>query len=586
MDSWSLFFIDLCNRSINAGWLILAVILFRSIFRRAPKQVICCLWGLVGFRLICPFSIESIYSLIPSRATIPSDIAILQEPEIESGIGVIDDVLNPVIEETLTPNLGDSTNPLQIVISIVAALWCIGLAIILIHAVVSYRKLKRKTASSVSLGGRIAACDGIDVPFILGIIDPRICIPYGVDSRSLDIAVQHERAHLKRLDHLWKPLGFLILSIHWLNPLCWLAYVLFCTDIEMACDECVIRNMNKDDIAAYSQAILDYYSSWKGITACPVAFVDGGVKKRIRHVLRYKKPSLWIASAALILCIGIVFFLMTDPFPYSKRTWFVKDSVSRIIVTSYMCDPVKTVKIADTQVDDIIDYLQSIKVRCVGASNGNTGSDYLFRFSLMYEDNVLFRIIDRRRIEVNGLLYETYRPIDEYISNCFSEAASNSNGTENDIEQSETQEKTAWASLIIGRPNIAEKVTLSVPSEHSMLFPVSGSNKVIKGYMEGVHESYDISVTESADIIAPFEGIVRIACYYENTGGYIVIEHGGGILTDYDGVQMLKVKEGDRAKKGDVIGTAGPSEKTKFNCICFRVIKERRYVDPEKYLEQ
>lgn len=307
-------FLKIINMSITASWLIIAAILARLVLKRAPRWIACALWGLVAVRLVCPFSIESAISLVPAKETVPYDIALAARPAIDSGISALNEAINPVIEHSFTPSPGSSVNPLQVFIPIAAAIWLAGAAIMLIYALVSYLRLRRTVSASVLLEGGVMACDELRSPFILGLFRPRIYVPSSLSGESLDCVLKHERAHLARRDHVWKPLGFLILSVYWFNPLCWAAYILLCRDVESACDEKVVKDMDRESVATYSQALLDCASPKKRIAACPLAFGEVGVKGRIKGVLSYKKPSFWIIIAALAACGLLAVFLMTDPF--------------------------------------------------------------------------------------------------------------------------------------------------------------------------------------------------------------------------------------------------------------------------------
>ena len=314
-------FLKILNMSITASWLILAVILARLLLKKAPKWVACLLWGLVAVRLICPFSLESVFSLIPSRETIPANIAEQHEPAITSGIAIVNEAVNPVITESFTPAPTNSANPLQIVIPVAAIIWIAGIVIMLAYALFSYLKIKKTVSVCMPAGERILACDEVKAPFILGMFKPVIYVPSSMSGKTLEHVIRHEKAHLQRHDHWWKPLGFLLLSVYWFNPLCWIAYILLCRDIEMACDEKVIRDMDKDDLAAYSQALLDCSFPRRRIAACPLAFGEVGVKDRVKGVLNYKKPAFWIIVVAITACIVIGVCFLTNPAGTALTNW-------------------------------------------------------------------------------------------------------------------------------------------------------------------------------------------------------------------------------------------------------------------------
>ncbi len=306
-------FIKILNMSISASWLMLAVILIRLVLKKAPKWSICLLWGIVALRLVIPFSLESIYSLIPSNEVIPENITEAIAPHINSGIVYVDAAINPVMQANLSPQIGDSANPMQTVVYAASLIWCIGVSICLLYGLASYVVLKMKVQASKKVMGNVYACDEVKSPFILGVLHPVIYIPSGMDSKILDYVTDHENAHLKRGDHFWKPLGFIILSVYWFNPLCWVAYLLLCRDIEYACDEKVIRDKDSEYTNSYSQALLDCSVHRKIIAACPLAFGETGVKSRIKNVLNYKKPAFWIIIVAIIATIVVSVCFLTNP---------------------------------------------------------------------------------------------------------------------------------------------------------------------------------------------------------------------------------------------------------------------------------
>lgn len=306
-------FLQILNMSITATWIVLAVCLLRFILKKAPKWVSVALWGLVAFRLVCPFSFESVLSLLPTAQTIPSDIAMSRNPSVHTGISAFNSVINPVLQSSFTPVPATSVNPLQVVTFIAAVVWIIGMVGMLLYATVSFLRLRKKTKESVVLQGNVYLCDRIDTPFILGLFRPRIFLPSAMDKNDVSHVLAHENAHLARHDHWWKPLGFLLLTVHWFNPVLWLAYVLLCRDIELACDEKVIRNMDVQNKKDYSSALINCSVSRKSIAACPLAFGEVGVKNRIKTVLHYKKPTLWILIAAVILSCIAAFCLLTNP---------------------------------------------------------------------------------------------------------------------------------------------------------------------------------------------------------------------------------------------------------------------------------
>ena len=239
-------FLSVVNLSVSASWLILAVCALRLLLRRAPKWSACLLWGIVGLRLVWPFSLESVLSLIPSAETVPEGIALEAVPHISSGVELIDKAVNPLLVAGLLPNVGDSVNPLQVVIPALAVLWLAVAAAMLLYALASWLRLRRLVSESVPAGEGVYICDRVRDPFILGLFRPRVYLPSQLEEPALGYVLAHERAHIRRRDYLWKPLGYLLLCAHWFNPLVWLSYVLFCRDVEAACDESVVRGLDED----------------------------------------------------------------------------------------------------------------------------------------------------------------------------------------------------------------------------------------------------------------------------------------------------------------------------------------------------
>lgn len=306
-------FITLLNLSITASYLIIAVILLRFVLFKAPKWINCLLWAVVGMRLALPFSLESALSLVPSAEPIPNDITISPTPHINTGIGYVNSTVNPIITEAFTPEPSQSANPLQIVFFVAAVVWLVGLCTMTLWGTVSYMRLKHRVAPSLLVRENIYFCDEISSPFILGIFKPRIYLPSTTTVCDMRHVVAHEKAHIARKDFIWKPLGFLILSVYWFNPLCWIAYILFCRDIEKACDEKAIGKMESGERSEYSSALLSCSVKQFGISACPLAFGEVGVKSRIKSILNYKKPAFWIIIVALVAAIALAVTFLTMP---------------------------------------------------------------------------------------------------------------------------------------------------------------------------------------------------------------------------------------------------------------------------------
>ena len=306
-------FLKIINMSISASWLVLAVLILRLVLKKAPKWVNVLLWGIVAVRLICPFSFESVLSLIPSAETIPLNIGMDTTPTINSGINAINNAVNPIISQSNTPMAGASVNPLQITIGIYEYIWIFGMIALALYTAISYWRLSRKVDTAVRYKDNIFQSENVNSPFVLGIIKPRIYLPFNMNGQNLEHVVAHEQAHIRRKDHLWKPLGFLLLTIHWFNPLMWLAYVLLCRDIELACDEKVIKKLGNEQRADYTQALVACSVNRRMIAACPLAFGEVGVKERVKSVMNYKKPAFWIVVLAVMSCVVVAACFLTNP---------------------------------------------------------------------------------------------------------------------------------------------------------------------------------------------------------------------------------------------------------------------------------
>jgi len=306
-------FLKIINMSISASWLILAVLLLRLVLKRAPRWVNVLLWGIVAVRLIFPFSIESALSLIPSAETIPMDIEMAAQPAINSGIPVLNRVVNPMLSSFAPQDISMSANPLQIWIPILSIAWLTGAAALLLYTVVSYWRLHKKVSEAVILRDNIYQSENMASPFVLGIIKPKIYLPFKIDSQNLEHVIAHEHAHIRRKDHWWKPLGFLLLTIHWFNPLMWFAYMILCRDIELACDEKVIRELDNEQKADYTQALVACSVNRRMIAACPLAFGEVGIKDRVKSVMNYKRPTFWIIVLSVIVCVVVSVCFLTNP---------------------------------------------------------------------------------------------------------------------------------------------------------------------------------------------------------------------------------------------------------------------------------
>lgn len=306
-------FLRFVNYSLVAGWLILAVLAARLLLKRAPKWITCLLWALVAVRLVFPFSIESAFSLVPSAKPIPEDFVYTATPRIDSGLEFVDVTLNPVISAGLDADEFASANPSQNWSFVLSLVWVAGVTLMLLYGTISTIVLQRKLSTATLYEKGVKQTEAVKTPFVMGIFKPVIYIPYNIPKEELKYVIAHEKAHIQRKDILWKPLGFLILSFYWFNPLVWVAYIFLCKDIEAACDEKVIKNLEVEERRGYSTALLKCSISGKRITACPVAFGESNVKTRVKGVMNYKKPGFWILIVAVAACVVVGVCFLTDP---------------------------------------------------------------------------------------------------------------------------------------------------------------------------------------------------------------------------------------------------------------------------------
>ena len=306
-------FLKLVNLSISASWLILAVLVLRVVLKKAPKWVMPLLWGVVALRLVCLFSIESALSLIPSAETIPSEIVTETREPVLYEQATLDIVTNPTLPSAAEVPVGVSRQQAQVDFNIYSILWLAGMAALLVHALVSAGKLKRKLATAILLRDNIYESEFVDSPFVFGVVKPNIYLPMHMDEGTAAYVIAHECAHLARRDHWWKVLGYLVLALHWFNPLVWVAYILFCRDIELACDEKVVKGLDGAARADYSQALLSCAAPKRAVAACPLAFGEGNIKTRVKSALHYRKPAFWVAAAAVLAVVIVAVCFLTNP---------------------------------------------------------------------------------------------------------------------------------------------------------------------------------------------------------------------------------------------------------------------------------
>ena len=324
-------FLNILNLSITASYMIAAVILARFLLKKAPKSICCFLWFFVGLRLIVPFSIESVFSLVPNQTAIEIQMEIEREiPVYEppQDTSYIVDLPSPV-SENIPHNQIKTQNQTISYISILSRIWLVGIALLALYLFISWYQLKNRVRTAIPCmyqDIKYYQCDNISSPFLFGLVNPKIYVPSILSVSSLEYVLKHEMAHKHRRDYIIKPIGYLLLTVYWFNPFIWAAYLLLCRDIELACDERVIKELETDCRKEYSQVLLSCSVSRKTIAACPVAFGEVGVKQRIKNVLNYRKPTFWVLIAAAMVCIVIVVCFMTKKTQDNANSEVIYDS--------------------------------------------------------------------------------------------------------------------------------------------------------------------------------------------------------------------------------------------------------------------
>ena len=366
-------FLKLLNLSISVSWLVLAVLVLRLVSKRSPKWMNVLLWGMVALRLMLPFSIESALSLIPSAETLsPEVVRFDPAPTITSGVEFIDNAVNPSLSESFAAAPLASVNPLYVWTYLAGWVWLIGLGAMLLYALVSYLRLRRRVSVSLCVRENIYLCDAISSPFILGVVKPRIYLPSGLDEVQRQNVLSHERAHLARRDHWWKPLGFALLAVYWFNPVLWLAYALLCRDIELACDERVIRTMDESAVKTYSTVLLACSIPRKAVITCPLAFGEVGVKERVRNALHYKKPAFWVVAASVTVCVVVAMCFLTDPPTDTDAAGLVgfhREQVTYADVTDESGAQPSNVQLTAEETDAVYALLDALQYKRLGAAS-------------------------------------------------------------------------------------------------------------------------------------------------------------------------------------------------------------------------
>lgn len=412
-------FLKLFNMSITASWLVLAVVILRLLLKKAPKAVTVFLWALVGIRLVCPFSFESVLSVIPSAEPIPQAVLTGPDFNIDTGFSPVDSHINGYLDDRYIEGVTVPAGNGMTVMGFISVIWLAGIAVMLIYTLISYLKIHRKVREAVPYNENIWVCDRIAAPFILGVFRPKIYLPSSIDNKDAEYVIAHERAHLKRRDHLIKPLGFLLLTVYWFNPVMWIAYILLCRDIELACDEKVIKTMGIKIKKPYSEALINCSLPRRAIAACPLAFGEVGVKSRIKSVLNYKKPAFWVVIIALALCVILPVFFLTNPISATVNN--IINEKNYIITSQEKYNITLTVPKSVINESAYTEKGQKFKKNEVIAYQTNTTTVYLQKISVSKrgdEELLLTFNCSYRSIDKNNSILLPYTKIKDGIASC------------------------------------------------------------------------------------------------------------------------------------------------------------------------
>jgi len=527
-------FTGILNISISAGILIIVCTLVRLIFRRMPKFVRCLMWLLVAIRLAVPFAIESPLSLLPAKeyVTVSSNDNVNKITDAEYSVEQINSV-----DETNTPEINNSaatehtaeTNNID-VMYVLSIIWLFGVIAVLIYALVSYIRLRRLVDDAVLLRDNIYQSERVGTAFILGVIRPRIYVPYGLSLNELYMSISHEKAHISRRDHLVKPLGFIIAAVYWFNPLVWLAYILLCRDIELACDEKVIKKIGYDKKKDYSQALLNLSIPKKYISACPVAFGEVGINERIKNVLTMKKGKKIIIAVAVAICAVLAICFLT----YPKK---IKNNSGDV---------------AGVQAAEETEEVQTVEATTEEIATENNGSENVVSIRNEYGDTIEIKNVPSE----NGVIEPTTD------DNLGSEIAGIEVQDAGDLPDVAYSEDTA------------------------ICYPVMGSGTITRQFSEE-HQGVDIAAEEGTAIASLYDGTVEEVGSNEEEGNYIIIKNEKGCTVKYSYLKDVpNVSKGDKVSSDKEVGKVGSSGKSTGPHVHIELTDENgTLVDPMSIIE-
>lgn len=552
-------FLHLVNMSITASWLILAIIVYRMIFRKAPKWIVTILWCLVGLRLICPITFESRFSLVPSENTIVME---QNGIVIESGFADVDSTINAYLDgarqETTTAAKTGTGN-------VYAISWLIGVCVLLVYSFVAYVRLKRSISDAVKYSDRVFQSEKIDSPFVIGIFKPIIYMSYGLSDDQIDCVLQHERAHIKRKDHLIKPLGFLLLCVYWFNPLVWIAYILLCHDIELACDERVIREIGFDKKKMYSLTLLSCSIPRRLIVACPVAFAEVGVKERVLNIMKMKKAK---KGAVILACLGLMVAsvtFMTKPYDDKATKIVYSDSVeSEIVASEVQGAEEENAKNQDGEANEqeiATTEQQSSETQDEEQKNAENSDANM-------------QITEVSNPETNNQNGAQSTQGNQTVNG---ELVSSVDTGNNESETASTQDNSASVTVDTNETSAAENVTVNVKFVH----PVIGDICVITRAFSTEHKAIDFAAPVGTNLAAAIDGTVISTGYDDDNGNYLVIAAADGTTVYYNHCDTILVSNGATVSAGNAVATVGTTGKSTGPHLHFAVADASgNFIDP------
>lgn len=401
-------FLTVFNMSLTAGYIFLVVLLVRLLLKRAPRRYSYYLWGVMLFRLVCPFSFGSVLSLLPSaRPVVPADIAYQAQPQIHTGIHVLDNAVNASLPAA-TPAV--STNPMQVVLAIAAVIWVVGVAGMLLYAIISIWMLKCRILGASPLRDNLYELEGLETPFVFGVFRPKVYLPAGLTEEEQRYVLLHEEAHLRRGDHLIKPLAFLVLCVHWFNPCCWAAFFLMGNDMELSCDECVLAELDGEGRKAYASCLLSFATGRRILNGSPLAFGEGGAARRIKNALKYRKPAVWVVGFAITALLFAGFGLAADPTIRPENMEWVQtlraDEVEQIELFVYPGEEEQQYRLfPKEEIPEVIQLLNSSSGKDTGVIEGVEGETKTFYLRMKNGEHHTVSNIGNIYLEIDGEYY-------------------------------------------------------------------------------------------------------------------------------------------------------------------------------------